>query len=524
MPVCVYFQQGRCRYGDRCRNEHPGQVTLGASANRFNVLGPAASNTGSSQQQQDKSTNFNVTPENIQLDLTLGKERPGWVFSAYGPGKNAPRQLFGGPSREQSFEEMRLRHYEAAAAGNSNQAVQEAQKLHDETLNQIQIILNDLNGAVKYVLDGVNEHPNRIDIVEGKSAVPSSFAQQPAPVSSTPAFGQLSGSFSGATQGAPTPAFGQASMLGQNQLAFGRPSGLGTSTAGSAFGKPSMPGAAQPAFGKPAFGQPSFGQPAFGQPSAMTGSAFSNAATGPSPFSQVTQSNPLAGSNFGQPSISAPFGQPAASQVTTFPFSQIGNQSAVASAFGQPSSTVATFGQPSQTVSPFAQQQQASSANPFAPTTTTSATPSVFGQLPAVTAPVSTIAPQPQVSAAGKAPIGPRPIIKVELGELNPIPELVGDTVRDPGTQKLIRWKGRPVQYEDGTPRYLHPDDNKTWVRIFFYDGPPDLSTLRDCSDKDENYTAEVTEQYQYFVQNGLFKDGIVPSVPPKTEWVSFDF
>ncbi|RAO73419.1 uncharacterized protein BHQ10_009431 [Talaromyces amestolkiae] len=478
---------------------------------------------GSNQQQQDKSLSFNITPENIQLDLTLGKERPEWVFSAYGPGKNAPRQLFGGPSREQSFEEMRLRHYEATAAGNPNQAIQEAQKLHDETINQIQIILNDLNGAVKYVLDGVNEHPNRIDIVEGKSGVPSSSANQPAPVSSTSAFGQPSGGIGGATQAAPTPAFGQASMLGQNQPAFGKPSGLGASTAGSAFGKPSMLGAAQPTFGRPAFGQPSFGQPAFGQPSAMAGSAFSNAAAGPSPFS-ATQPNPLAAGKFGQPSTSAPFGQPAASQVTTSPFSQIGNQSATTSGFGQPSSTGATFGQPSQDVSPFAQPQQTPSLNPFGQTATSSATPSVFGQPPATAASVSTTVTQPQVNTPGKAPIGPRPIIKVGLGELNPIPELVGDTVRDPGTQKLIRWKGRPVQYEGGTPRYLHPHDNKTWVRIFFYDGPPDLATLRDCSEQDENYTAEVTDQYQYFVQNGMFKDGIVPSVPPKTEWVSFDF
>lgn len=467
---------------------------------------------------------FNVTPENIQLDLTLGKERPEWIFSAYGPGKNAPRQLFGGPSREQSFEEMRLRHYEAAAAGNPNQAIQEAQKLHDETLNQIQIILNDLSGAVKYVLDGANEHPNRNDIVEGKSGVSSSFAQQPTPISSAPAFGQPSGGFGSVTQSAPTPAFGQASTLGQNQPAFGRPSGLGTSTAGSAFGKPSMLGAAQPAFGKPAFGQPSFGQSAFGQPSTMAGSGFSNA-VGPSPFSQATQPSPFAGGSFGQPSTSTPFGQSAANQMTTSPFSQIGNQSAGTTAFGQPSSTGTTFGQPSQTVSPFAQPQQTPAVNPFGQTTTTSATPSVFGQPPAAAAPVSTIgAPQPQVNAAGKAPLGPRPIIKVGPGELNPIPELVGDTVRDPGTQKLIRWKGRPVQYEDGTPRYLHPTDNKTWVRIFFYDGPPDLATLRDCSEKDEKYTAEVTEQYQYFVQNGAFRDGIVPSVPPKTEWVSFDF
>jgi nucleoporin NUP42 len=80
-----------------------------------------------------------------------------------------------------------------------NQAVQEAQKLHEETMNQIRVILSDLNGAVKYVLAGENEHPNRIDITEGKLST-----QQPA-------FGQPSATPTPST----TPAFGQPSAFGQ---------------------------------------------------------------------------------------------------------------------------------------------------------------------------------------------------------------------------------------------------------------------------------------------------------------------
>lgn len=53
-------------------------------------------------------------------DLTT--EVPQWILSAYGPGRYAPTQLFGG-LREQSFEEMRLRHYMAVAAGNPQAAV-----------------------------------------------------------------------------------------------------------------------------------------------------------------------------------------------------------------------------------------------------------------------------------------------------------------------------------------------------------------------------------------------------------------
>lgn len=80
------------------------------------------------------------------------------------------------------------------------------------------------------------------------------------------------------------------------------------------------------------------------------------------------------------------------------------------------------------------------------------------------------------------------------------------------------------MQYIDNAPCYLHPQDRKTYARIFFPDGPPDESSLRDAQAKPEEYTPEVTEQYEFFVKNGCFKDGIIPSVPPKTEWVSFDF
>jgi nucleoporin NUP42 len=420
---------------------------------------------------------------------------------------------------------MRLRHYEATAAGNMNQAIQEAQKLHEETTNQIQIILNDLNGAVKYVLDGQNEHPNRIDIVEGRnSAQPSFGQQQPAP-SAAPAFSKPS-SFGAASQGTSTPAFGQPSLPAQNQPAFGKPSGLGASMAGPAFGKPAMLGQTQPAFGRPAFGQPSFGQPSFGQPTAITGAGFANAATSPSPFGQATQPNPLAQGNapsgFGQPTA---FGQ-APSQTTASPFSQISNPTAPTTGFVQPSSAGGGFGQPSQTPSVFGQPQP-SAANPFSQAQTVSATPSGFGQ-PATTATAFGAAAQQQqpkaVSNVARASLGPKPIIKVDMGELSPIPELTGSTIRDPATQKLTSWKGRRVEYKDGNPRYLHPSDNKTWVRIFFPDGPPEVATLRDCSDKDENYTPEVTAQYEEFVRNGFFKDNVIPSVPPKSEWVSFDF
>lgn len=64
---------------------------------------------------------YNLDKAAIKQDLTT--ERPQWILSAYGPGRNAPEQLFGGSTREQSFEEMRLMHYIAAASGNVQPAV-----------------------------------------------------------------------------------------------------------------------------------------------------------------------------------------------------------------------------------------------------------------------------------------------------------------------------------------------------------------------------------------------------------------
>lgn len=456
--------------------------------------------------------------------MTAGKGLPEWIFSAYGPGKNAPRQLFGGPQREQSFEEMRLRHYDLAAQGNIQVAVQEAQALYAECLKQGQVILNDLAGAVKYILDGDNEHPNRIDIVTSKSGGPG-FGQapaQPSQPSQSSAFGQPSGlggaqpafgkqafgqpSFgqpgfnqlsapaqpSFGQPSAPGSAFGQPSALGQ-QNAFGQPSGLG---AQPAFGQPSF---GQPSQPKPAFGQPSFGQPAFGQPSAPASAPFGQPSAA-SPFAQMRNENQ-------QPTA---FGQP--SQPTPSPFGQPSGQPAAPTGFSQPSQPApGPFGQPSQT--PFGAPQQPQPQQPQQQPFGQQPAPSGFGQLAQPPQP-------PQPAEDGKRP----PFIKTDSGELNPFPHMTGQTIRDPMSKRLTMWKGQPVKYINDWPCYLHPQDRQTFVRIHFPDGPPEPASLRDAQGKPEEYTAEVNEQYEYFFSNGYFKDGVIPPVPPKSEWVSFDF
>ncbi|KAJ5111218.1 hypothetical protein N7532_001753 [Penicillium argentinense] len=559
MAICVFFQQGRCRFGDKCKNEHPGRSTVGG--NRFGAL--SGGGFGS---------NYGIHENDIKHDLSAGKGRPEWIFSCYAPQRDIPRQLFGGPQREQSMEEMRLRHYEAVAAGNMNQAIQEAEALWNEFNQQMNAALNDTKAAVKYVVDGANEHPNRLDIVAGKTGPvtnqgtplgqPSAFGQ-PAHTSTQPsAFGQPAFGQAAQPTAQPSPfgqpAFGQPSQPSTQQSAFGKP-GFGQPGFGQpaqptgqpspfgqpAFGQPSQPNAQPSAFGQPAFGQPSqpsvqpspFGQPAFGQPSQPNAQ--------PSPFGKPAFGQPSQPtgqpSAFGQPAFGQPsqpnaqpsaFGQPAfgqPSQPNTQPsafgkpaFGQPSQSNAQPSAFGQPA-----FGQPSQPSTQPSAFGQPAFGQPSQPSTQ----PSAFGQ------PAFGQATQPSAPAAGAASAapsnihsGPRPFIKIDdPSQLNPFPPLQGETRYNPASKTLTMWKGRPVQQvqvADGNlrPVYLHPQDNKTLVRVMFPDGPPDAASLRDAEGKPEEYTPEIEEAYKFFIENGYFKDGVLPSVPPKREWVSFDF
>ncbi|OOQ84975.1 CCCH zinc finger domain protein [Penicillium brasilianum] len=509
-------------------------------AKRFaNLRGSLGQRAAPTQQNSD----YGVTADDIKADLTAGKSRPEWVFSSYAPTRNVPRQLFGGPQRELSMEEMRLRHYEMTAAGSMDQAVQEAQALWQESVNQMDSALNDLDGAVKYIVDGGNEHPNRIDITSGAQQSPFG---QPSAGPATGAFGTANAPATG--WGKPSgfgqpAALGQSSTLGQQGSAFGQPSTVGQSSAfgqpstmgqasgfgqpstlgqGSAFGQPSTIGSAQSAFGKPAFGQSglaqagntqsAFSQPTFGQPAAPATGAF-GAPSGASPFTQVSQNQPATG--FGALAGPSPFGQPPAQQQ---PAPGTGG-------FGQPT---APFGQPAQTASPFGQvpqqQQQPAAAapfgqtsapaNPFGAPSTQQSAPSPFGQ-PAA----------PQGVIVENVNAGPRAFIKIDdPNVLNPLPQLEGETRRDPNNNRLIMWKGRPVKYVNDAPCYLHPQDNKTYVRIHFPDGPPDDASLRDSQPNPEDYTPEIEEMYKFFLENGYFKDGIIPPVPPRRDHISFDF
>ena len=235
-----------------------------------------------------------------------------------------------------------MRHYELASQGQHSEAAAEVQALENEAKQQMANALRDLDGAIKYICEGENEHPNRIDICKAPGQVLNQLQSRRNEASQS-AFGQTSNT---PALGAPSsgPTFGQASST----PAFGQPSTPST------FGQPSNSAFVQPP-NPPAFGQPSepsvFGRPStstFGQPSAPT-SAFGQAVR-PTPdrFSTGT---------FGQPSVPAPaFRQtstPAFGQTATFgrPTTSFGQNT---STFGQPSTQTPVFGQPSSQPNAFA--------------------------------------------------------------------------------------------------------------------------------------------------------------------------
>ena len=148
-PICRYWQQGNCRFGgkyklsvtllirdnatpqniptdlqpppDSCKFEHPGQ-----SSNRFGVFGGTGGSSSNNTAMASSSSSDPYGLSKAQILKDLGEERPQWILSSYGPGKEPPEQLFGGYPIEQSPEELRLHHLKGVMAGNPQGAVSSA--------------------------------------------------------------------------------------------------------------------------------------------------------------------------------------------------------------------------------------------------------------------------------------------------------------------------------------------------------------------------------------------------------------
>jgi len=88
----------------------------------------------------------------------------------------------------------------------------------------------------------------------------------------------------------------------------------------------------------------------------------------------------------------------------------------------------------------------------------------------------------------------------------------------------LTSFKNSPVVYHN-TESFYRRRDNGQEERIWFPDGPPGTNN-KYVAEPDEVYAAigsAVEEAYKFLAQEGRFKDGFVPEVAPKREWVRFD-
>ena len=518
--------------------------------------------------------------DKARIVTELKNERPQWIISAYGPEKELPVQLFGGYPREQSFEELRLRHYELAAAGNPQQAVQEAQAWFNNAEQQIRTALDDVEGAIKYMINGENEHPNRFDICKAKGGNLNNNPQglvgsQP----SGPAFGQPSSalaapkaSFAGPatsfTQPTGTLGFGQPSALGSQPPSFGQQAG--SSGQSSGFGPPTQLGRPTTSFGQPSsrFGHSSAQAPAFGKPSNPT-SAFGQPSVPTPAFGKQSFGQPSAPSAFGQKPAATAFGAPSAlgskqqsafSQPSAPQKSAFGQQSSgisQPSAFGKPSSAPTNpFGQPSQTSVPsqptafgnpssassnlFGQPRQPAATSAFGQATPVAANPfsrpsanqstSAFGQPSTSGNPYDHSLTQPPKASVQKFT---QPTSGFGGPSASSMSTAVSQSANVPAASKRVQvsatrdaqgklrtWKGNPVTYVDNEPCTKGRDG--AWEKICFPDGPPALVKAVELAD--EAYDESTKENYTFMRTHGVFKDGLMPTLPPKREWCNWDF
>ena len=413
----------------------------------------------------DIKASFNLNKSLIATDLT--KESPQWLLSAYGPGKDAPRQLFGGHPREQSFEELRLHHYQLAAQGKQQQAIEESDALISNAKAQMQNAVNDVDGAIKYILDGEHDHPNRIDVCKVES-------------------GRLTQHRNTAPGIPPISSF--------NQSAANRPA-FGQQSAPSMSGRPVLSAFGQPSFGQPStFGKPSSSTPTFGQPSVSGSSGF---------LQSSSSSNALSANPFQV--ASGPSQGPMMNQSTTQPNPGLFGQSSVFS-------TTSPFSQSSTQLGNSTSPKTAAPQNPF--TNSTASRTSLDGR--ASTSVSDPFASKVSASQDGKfvQSLASASAPKILNGQ-----QWAGARVRKDANGKLTSWNGNAVSYIDGEPCYKATSG--AWQKIWFPDGVPTFVNSVDIPE--DRYNSETKENYAFLRDNGAFKNGVIPLLPPKREWCSWN-
>lgn len=401
------------------------------------------------------------------------------------------------------------------------------------------------------MINGENEHPNRIDICQGKGATASQDQSLGSFQQATSAFGQPTS----------TSGFGQPSSLGQRSLAFDQPQL--TSSQPSAFGQPLQLGRPSTTFGQPSsfgqptsvaptfgqssnqsslFGQPTTSAPAFGQPSAppafgqgsISGqqSAPGPAFGAPSSLRSNQQSSsgfPQVKSIFGQPSAPAQtnaFGQSSTTPANIFGHPATPSAPAQTNAFGQTQAGPANlFGKPAApSTTPTFGQTTLAPANPFVKSSANPA-PSAFGQpsnsssmLGQPPAQLANVFGQPSnTSGSGPSELPKNVFNPLVNTQPKAQPQQVNATYAG---GRLTTWNGKSVIYVDKVP-YIKAQHGEL-EKIHFPDGPPSLTKSPELPD--ELYDEGIKEAYKFMMEHGAFKDGIMPNLPPKREWCKWNF
>ena len=92
------------------------------------------------------------------------------------------------------------------------------------------------------------------------------------------------------------------------------------------------------------------------------------------------------------------------------------------------------------------------------------------------------------------------------------------DTRKD-ANGRLVSRKGKQVSYIDEKPCVRRP--NGDWERIWFPEMP---SAQKDEATLAGQFTEALKEDYRYLQEHGTFRGGLMPELPPKQEWNSWDF
>ncbi|KAJ1723853.1 Nucleoporin-like protein 2, partial [Coemansia erecta] len=235
MPVCQYFLQGKCSFGNRCRNEHPqsrpsafGQsasqnIIQGGStptSNRFSTFSSPGFGNQTSSFSSFASKGAPAAKESSGLSadaLSRGiSDRPMWKLSCFGPMYNKPNIMNG---TDISPEEMRMDYMQAASSNQLDACERKYQQLESEVESMISDIKRNTE---KYAKDWELQHG------DGDSKPKESGFGQ---TNTKSAFGSGSSAFgsSGSAFGSGGSAFGAGgSAFGTGGSAFG--------TGGSAFG------------------------------------------------------------------------------------------------------------------------------------------------------------------------------------------------------------------------------------------------------------------------------------------------